>query len=371
MADEDIRELYERLPYPRPGSSRTTSVSASWLRGAVHPKPAPFRDGARILVAGCGTGAEAEHFSTAWPGAGVVGIDVSEAAIAQAKSADSRVQYLVLDLLDSAAVAALGPFDFISCHAVADYIRDSNTLLEGLAGALSESGVLLISANTPSHPKDRVNALFDAVGPAPREELLALCSGWMGPIPGMGELTALPEDVVSLDLFPPHAHHRPPAAWFSLAAQVGLHPAGIRRASAAVLTAGDQAQHLFHLDRVQIGLLSHRVFPSPSAWMLFAHQPLLEPDWRSDLGAWVPMADPSVPVAQIAPAEGDWEGERSLTVALDGAQYIVPISVRGLEILRRSDGRTPLDAMSVPGGWERARLDLFRLFHTDLLHFAR
>ena len=53
------------------------------------------------------------------------------------------------------------------------------------------------------------------------------------------------------------------------------------------------------------------------------------------------------------------------------AEIAVPVTVRGLEILRRADGALTLGALTSDIGWEAARLDLFRMFHADLVHFAR
>ena len=84
-ADDVARAVaaqYERWPYPR--WRRVT------VRGPMAPldgpdERAPLRAGARILVAGCGTGGEAAMVAMNNPGAEVVGIDVSHASLRYAE----------------------------------------------------------------------------------------------------------------------------------------------------------------------------------------------------------------------------------------------------------------------------------------------
>ncbi|MCO4743941.1 MAG: class I SAM-dependent methyltransferase [Proteobacteria bacterium] len=377
MANDDVRALYDDRPYPPEGQApRSNAVSSAWLRGAVHPANAPLRDGARVLVAGCGTGAEAEQFAAVVPKGEVVGIDNSAVSIGKARALSGHARYEQVDLEDAARVASLGPFDFISCHAVADYVPDSLAMLRGFADALTDSGVLLLAVNTPHHPKQRVQRLFEALGePGAFEDseaqrsLLELAGAWMGPVPGVGDLGSLPAHVAAADLFPPFAHHRAPSEWIDLARAAGLHAVGLRRGAEAVLAAGEQVSALFGLGRVELGRLAHEVAPAASAWMLFSRQELREPRFSEDLGTWTPFADPSVPRDQIPPLTGEESAPRSLTVAMNGVGVQIPVTALGLEILRRSDGTLTLSELC--DDWTAARADLFRLFHADLLHFSR
>ena len=89
-------------------------------------------------------------------------------------------------------------------------------------------------------------------------------------------------------------------------------------------------------------------------------------------GSSCPATDPSVLVASIPEAKGDWEASRTLTTVEDGVSRTIPLTTRGLEILRRADGQTSLETIAAAMGtpWEPAHGDLLRLLHADLLRVS-
>ena len=85
---EEVREIYQNRPYPTPGrvslaKSRQQLPPFAWIRAMC---AMPHFSPKRILVAGCGTGAEAFALQKQFHDAEVVGIDFSSRSILQAKA---------------------------------------------------------------------------------------------------------------------------------------------------------------------------------------------------------------------------------------------------------------------------------------------
>ena len=95
---------------PRP----ETEEVVGWFLEGLGPL-SNKKSGVRVLDIGTGSGCIALSIKSERPGWEVVGIDVSEAALAQARENATAlgldVQWQVLDALDSEAVIALGAFD--------------------------------------------------------------------------------------------------------------------------------------------------------------------------------------------------------------------------------------------------------------------
>jgi tetratricopeptide (TPR) repeat protein/SAM-dependent methyltransferase len=136
-----VREQYEESPYPR------------WKTVPRHlmmdPEAASLnKKGARILVAGCGTGQEAAELATALPTASILAVDLSLSSLAYAQD---KAQQLGLknitfrqgDILNLGALAE--KFDGIASGGVLHHMKDP---LEGwrvLASLLAEGGLMRIA----------------------------------------------------------------------------------------------------------------------------------------------------------------------------------------------------------------------------------
>src|SRR5437867_2361310 len=128
---EQMREIYERRPYPTVGSGvsgrlRWQLPPMEWINAVWEP-PQPFP--ARILIAGCGTGHEAFALGRRFPRSEIVAIDFSRKSIAIAKNLQRRmsgtrqIRFVVADLAGrSFNKAAVGEFHFVSCHGVLSYV---------------------------------------------------------------------------------------------------------------------------------------------------------------------------------------------------------------------------------------------------------
>lgn len=110
-----------------------------WIRGN--------RIEGRVLVPGCGTGHDAAVLARAFPAAEVVGLDISESAVARARAAHRDVSNLVFrigDLFDAGAVPDES-FDWIfehTCFCAIDPVRRGD-YVRAVARILRPGGRLL------------------------------------------------------------------------------------------------------------------------------------------------------------------------------------------------------------------------------------
>ena len=151
--------LTKRFPIPitisalRPGGCRRWS--GSWPTGSpATPKPSPRA----VLVAGCGTGAEAFAFSRRFPHAEIVAVDFSRRAIRFARQYQQRAQYrknvrfVVADFSAPGLDRLTGrDFDLVSCHGVLSYVPRAARALKNLSGCLSPDGALGLGVNGAQH----------------------------------------------------------------------------------------------------------------------------------------------------------------------------------------------------------------------------
>lgn len=109
---------------------------------------------ARVADLGCGTGDLTRVLAERWPGAGVTGVDSSEAMVAAAAqhALPGRLRF---ELADLARWAPAEPLDVLLSNAALHWLPDHPALLKRLAGMLAPGGVLAfqVPANfdAPSH----------------------------------------------------------------------------------------------------------------------------------------------------------------------------------------------------------------------------
>lgn len=134
------------------------SVAETQPHNAHHEFPAttaliPDVDGLRVLDAGCGAGRYAEWLGDR--GAAVVGCDVSEAMVEQARARlgdDASVH--CADVAEPLAFADADAFDGVVCSGVLDYVEDWRDPFEEFARVLRPGGFLVASVG---HPASEVN----------------------------------------------------------------------------------------------------------------------------------------------------------------------------------------------------------------------
>jgi len=104
----------------------------------------PYRQGMRILVAGCGTN-QAAHLAFTNPGADVLGIDLSGPSLAHQKFLQEKhgLKNLRLRQMDLVRAGELGgPFDLIVSTGVLHHLPDPDAGLRALAGVLAPDGAI-------------------------------------------------------------------------------------------------------------------------------------------------------------------------------------------------------------------------------------
>ncbi|MFM7448439.1 MAG: class I SAM-dependent methyltransferase [Leptolyngbyaceae cyanobacterium] len=147
-----IREQFDSLPYP--AIPIATSPKTDYNQLFIHNLVTPYylrnqqviaTEGKVILDAGCGSGYKSLMLAEANPGAKIVGIDLSEASVNQARE---RLRFHGFDnvefhCLPIAAVAQLGlSFDYINCDEVLYLFDDIGHCLQQLRSVLKPEGIL-------------------------------------------------------------------------------------------------------------------------------------------------------------------------------------------------------------------------------------
>ena len=207
-------------------------IRAHWTPG--QPDVAPTR----VLVAGCGTGAEAFAHSRRFPNAEIVAVDFSARALALAREYQQRERYrrnvrFVMADLSAPGLDRLtgGDFNLVSCHGVVSYVPRAGRALQNVAGCLAADGALVLGVNGVGHVSAGMRAAlplfgFDVArfteGPAVREAL-ALFDALLGHTRRSDRIASRPADYVASDIFGALNQSLPLPAWVRTARAAGLH----------------------------------------------------------------------------------------------------------------------------------------------------
>lgn len=147
-----VAKLYNTYPFPPeplldeppPGYNWRWNWPAAY---SFCTGQAPETDAVRILDAGCGTGVGTEYLVHLNANASVLGIDLSEGALAIAqerclKSGADRANFLHLSLYDVEQVP--GEFDLINCVGVLHHLPDPVRGIQALSKKLAPGGIMHI-----------------------------------------------------------------------------------------------------------------------------------------------------------------------------------------------------------------------------------
>jgi len=156
-ATEEVRDFYERYPYPRPVES-LDSYRRLWQererRCADYHLFWParlYREDFSILVAGCGTSQAAKH-AMRWPEAQVTGIDFSATSVCCTEELKRKYELhnLLVRQLPIERVSELETsFDQIVCTGVLHHLADPDAGLRALRGALKPDGAMHLMVYAP------------------------------------------------------------------------------------------------------------------------------------------------------------------------------------------------------------------------------
>jgi SAM-dependent methyltransferase len=149
-ASEEIREFYERLPYPPPLTSldehRALYSDPQRRRALFHRTWPSERPGGHqeILIAGCGT-SQAARYALREPDARVTAIDISETSLLHTRNLRQKyaLENLELHQLPLECVQQLDRrFDLIVCTGVLHHLPDPDRGLRALRDVLGPKGAM-------------------------------------------------------------------------------------------------------------------------------------------------------------------------------------------------------------------------------------
>ena len=147
---QEVREFYERLPYPPPLTSldehRAIYSDPQRRRALFHRTWPSERPGAHqeILIAGCGT-SQAARYALREPDTRVTAIDISETSLLHTRNLQQKygLENLELHQLPLESVQQLDRrFDLIVCTGVLHHLPDPDRGLRALRDVLSPSGAM-------------------------------------------------------------------------------------------------------------------------------------------------------------------------------------------------------------------------------------
>jgi len=156
-AAEEVRDFYERYPYPRPVDSldkyRLRWQDRQRRRADYHLfwSARPYREDHSILVAGCGTSQAAKH-ALRWPEAQVIGIDFSATSVRCTEELKRKYNLTNLQVyqLSIERVNELETsFDQIVCTGVLHHLADPDAGLKALRGVLKPDGAMHLMVYAP------------------------------------------------------------------------------------------------------------------------------------------------------------------------------------------------------------------------------
>jgi SAM-dependent methyltransferase len=147
---EEVRQFYERMPYPAPLTSldqyREPYQNPDFRRALFHLiwPDEPLRGNLEILIAGCGT-SQAARYALRQPTARITAIDISEPSLNHTRELQRKYNLENLDLhqLPLERVGELGhPFDQIVCTGVLHHLPDPDLGLRALRDVLKPDGAI-------------------------------------------------------------------------------------------------------------------------------------------------------------------------------------------------------------------------------------
>ena len=149
-----VSAFYDRFPFPGDPLQDGPPPGYNWrwchrsVLAAVHGGIPDGIEAPRILDAGCGTGVSTDYLCHLNPGAQVLGIDISDGALAVARErlqrsgAEAQVASLRQEQRSLLDLAGEGPFDYINSVGVLHHLDQPEAGLQSLAALLAPDGLL-------------------------------------------------------------------------------------------------------------------------------------------------------------------------------------------------------------------------------------
>lgn len=149
-----VSAFYDRFPFPGDPLQDGPPPGYNWrwchrsVLAAVHGGIPAGSEATRILDAGCGTGVSTDYLCHLNPGAQVLGIDISDGALAVARErlqrsgAEAQVASLRQEQRSLLDLSGEGPFDYINSVGVLHHLDQPEAGLRSLAALLAPDGLL-------------------------------------------------------------------------------------------------------------------------------------------------------------------------------------------------------------------------------------
>ena len=149
-----VSAFYDRFPFPGDPLQDGPPPGYNWrwchrsVLAATHGLIPAGLDQPRILDAGCGTGVSTDYLCHLNPGADVLGVDISEGALAVARErcarsgAAQQVSSLRQEQRSLLDLQGEGPFDYINSVGVLHHLDQPEAGLMALAARLAPQGLL-------------------------------------------------------------------------------------------------------------------------------------------------------------------------------------------------------------------------------------
>jgi SAM-dependent methyltransferase len=393
---EQIRRVYEKHPYPSAEKSILRRalwplppvewINAMWQPGRVSPD--------RILVAGCGTGAEAFALRRRFSRAEIVAVDFSPRSIAIARDMQARVpkmndiRFLAGDFTSPQFPKSVGcDFTFISCHGVLSYVPQPGRALRNFVRCLTPDGALYLGVNGSAHYSGAWRRALPAFGFEMADfrdgrrlrDILRLCDAVAGQdVPPIGKL---PASYLASDLFGSLIHNLPLAEWIQLTRHAGLHFLGSFSAMHQLRPALNNGSYrlLIPRSRAEVAEFLDVMAPSSFHRLVFSRTAPVNPPWENPeaLLDWRPLLTP-VYLGRWPKGKGSSKSLRNLKIKSTATNTLIELCVPEweLEILRQSEGKQTLRkilASCVPAIKPQVLQQQLYLFYQlaviNLLHF--
>ena len=182
-----VSAFYDRFPFPGDPLQDGPPPGYNWrwchrsVLAAVHGVIPSGQEQPRILDAGCGTGVSTDYLCHLNPGASVLGIDISEGALAVARErcqrsgAAEQVASLRQEQRSLLDLDGEGPFDYINSVGVLHHLDQPEAGLQSLAKRLAPNGLLhlFLYADAGRWEIHRTQHCLLYTSPSPRDGLLS------------------------------------------------------------------------------------------------------------------------------------------------------------------------------------------------------
>lgn len=365
-----IRRIYEERPYP-PTDGNRLERSEPWALAPMQWINALWKPGRenvackKILIAGCGMGAEAFRMQRLQPSAEIVAVDFSRRSITIARRLQRRtpgkrtIRFQVADLArPGLSEKIVRNFDFVSCHGVLSYIPTPEAALRNLARCLKPDGGLYLGVNGSRHASVGLRQALPAFGfdvavmkddDRHLREVLSLCDAMLGRV-GSDRVANFSAELLAGDVFGPLISNLSLARWVRTARRAGLHFRGSYyawRATRPALAAYG-GRLLIPRSREQICELADRLWPRTFHRTVFTREPAANPPWEKPkaLLNWCPSLT-NLYRGRLPKRARSWQGRRSFTLRSPATNTRLDWCVPewALEILRHSDGHRTLGAI--------------------------